>query len=395
MKQKPIFETWPIERLHGYTKNPRIHKPQDIDKTAAFIDRFGFKGAIVARSTGEVIDGHLRLKALQKLGWREVPVVLGDEWTPEEVRAFRLGINRSAEWAEWDEELLRLELAELDDAGFDLSVIDLELEPLPPSMVAGLADADAVPAVQKESVSREGDVWLMGKHRLMCGSCTDAEAVAALMNGKKADVVATDPPYGLGDTNSEKNNYDVYDDTLDNLQKLIAEFLPIAQNIAPVVVLTPGNGNQWFYPKPTWCMAWFCPAGVGRGVWGFTCWQPILCYGKDPKLSKGKGSHPDAIVHQEGAGVDWHPCAKPVKFWLWLLERVSEPGALFYEPFSGSGTTIITCEMSSRICYAIELSPHYVDCAVQRWQDFTGQEATLEATGRTFKETAADRGVKV
>lgn len=132
MKQKPIFETWPIERLHGYAKNPRIHKPADIDKTAAFIDRFGFKGAIVARSTGEVIDGHLRLKALQKLGWREVPVVLGDEWTPEEVKAFRLGINRSAEWAEWDEELLRLELAELDDAGFDLSVIDLAIEEVSP-----------------------------------------------------------------------------------------------------------------------------------------------------------------------------------------------------------------------------------------------------------------------
>lgn len=132
LKQRPTFEMWPIERLHGYAKNPRIHKPADIDKTARFIERFGFKGAIVARSTGEVIDGHLRLKALQKLGWKEVPVVLGDEWTPEEVKAFRLGINRSAEWAEWDEELLRLELSELDAAGFDLEVIDLELDDVQP-----------------------------------------------------------------------------------------------------------------------------------------------------------------------------------------------------------------------------------------------------------------------
>jgi DNA modification methylase len=156
-------------------------------------------------------------------------------------------------------------------------------------------------------------------------------------------------------------------------------------------VLTPGNKNHWKYPKPEWEMAWFCPAGTGRGPWGFCCWQPMLCYGKDPKLAKGKGSHPDAIVHQEGSGIDWHPCAKPVNFWQWLIERCSEEKDLLYEPFSGAGTTIIVCEKTGRTCFAMELSPQYVDCAVRRWQDFTGQEATLEGDGRTFAQVSDER----
>ncbi len=136
-------------------------------------------------------------------------------------------------------------------------------------------------------------------------------------------------------------------------------------------------------------MAWFTPAGAGSGPWGFCCWQPILCYGTDPKLSKGKGRHPDAIVHTEAAEKFGHPCTKPINFWKWLMERTSELAELIYEPFSGSGTTLIAAEQTGRRCYAMELSPNYVDVAVRRWQNFTGKHATLEATGAAFPDTVA------
>jgi hypothetical protein len=170
--------------------------------------------------------------------------------------------------------------------------------------------------------------------------------------------------------------------------------MPLAEASAGCVVLTPGNGNTRLYPAPTWTMAWFTPAGVGRGPWGFCCWQPILCYGKDPKLAKGKGCHPDALVHTESAEDFGRPCTKPIKFWSWLMERASEIGQAVYDPFLGSGTTIIAAEMTGRSCIAIELSPAYIDVAVKRWQAFTGTEATHATDGRTFAATELARAAK-
>ncbi len=223
----------------------------------------------------------------------------------------------------------------------------------------------------------------------MCGDATTIEAVDAALAGVKPHLCLTDPPYGIGGTASRKNDYDQYDDSQEALIRLVADFLPLAQQAAPLVVLTPGNANQRLYPAPTWTMAWFTPAGVGSGPWGFCCWQPILCFGKDPKLSKGKGRHPDAIVHTEAAEENGHPCAKPVKFWSWLMERTSEPRQAVYDPFVGSGTSIIAAEMTGRVCHAIELSPAYVDVAVQRWQNFTGRVAIREADAMPFNERAA------
>ena len=187
------------------------------------------------------------------------------------------------------------------------------------------------------------------------------------MGKTKADLVLTDPPYGLGDTESEKNNYRTHDDTKENLINIVANVIPIARARARVVALTPGNGNTALYPPPTWTMAWFTPAGVGRGPWGFCCWQPILCYGKDPKLAKGLGCHPDAIVHTESAEDFGHPCSKPINFWVWLVERTSEKGDAIVDPFGGSGTTLIACARTGRTATLIELDPGYCDVIRKRW----------------------------
>jgi DNA modification methylase len=125
-------------------------------------------------------------------------------------------------------------------------------------------------------------------------------------------------------------------------------------------------------------MAWFTPAGVGCGPWGFCCWQPILCYGKDPKLGGGLGSHPDAIVHTEASDCSEHPCSKPVKFWGWLIDRTSQPGALVYDPFCGSGTGVVAAEQLGRTCYGMEIDPAYCDVIVQRWENLTGKTATRQ-----------------
>jgi DNA modification methylase len=228
-----------------------------------------------------------------------------------------------------------------------------------------------------------------GGHRILVATSTDADAVARLMVGGKADLCLTDPPYGIGETASAKNDYRSYDDTPDNLVCVIRSFLPLAQSVARVVVLTPGNANIGRYPSPTWIMAWFTPAGIGSGPWGFCCWQPVLCYGKDPKLAKGKGRHPDAIVHTETAEKFGHPCTKPIKFWSWLMERASEPGDQVYDPFAGSGTTIIAAELTGRTCLAIEIDPIYVDMTVTRWENFTGR-AAVHIDGHIFAEVVRE-----
>jgi hypothetical protein len=375
-------------------RNARTHSPEQIEQLRASIREFGFTNPVLLRPDGMIGAGHGRVEAAKAEKLALVPTCVVEGLTDDQWRAYVLADNKLALNAGWDEDLLREELRALDELEINLGSLgfdDAELADLFKT-TEGATDPDDTPEPPADPVSRLGDVWLLGDHRIRCGDSTEAEGVEALMGEVVADVCLTDPPYGLGDTKSAKNNYDTHVDTRDGLVDLIAGFLPIAKARSRVVVLTPGNANQRLYPAPTWTMAWFTPAGVGSGPWGFCCWQPILCFGKDPKLAKGNGRAPDAIVHTEGAEKNGHPCAKPINFWAWLLERVSETGDAVYEPFSGSGTTIIAAEMTGRRCYAMELSPAYVDVAVRRWEEFVGRTATLEATGQTFRQVAEERG---
>jgi hypothetical protein len=205
MKYK--IEYWPTESLIDYAKNPRKND-HAIDRMAAAIKEFGFRVPILAKSDKLVVDGHLRLKAAKKLSLKEVPVMLADDMSETQIKAFRLSVNRVAEIAEWDLDLLKLELMDLNLEGFDLSLIGFDDDLLANMLkeeTEGLTDEDAVPEVPDDPVTVEGDVWVLGKHRLMCGDSTSIDAVEKLMGGVKADMVFTDPPYGIEFTDSKGN----------------------------------------------------------------------------------------------------------------------------------------------------------------------------------------------
>src|SRR6202451_3170762 len=190
-------ELWPIERLVEYPRNPRKNDGA-VDRMCGSIREFGFKIPCLVRSDGEVVDGHLRLKATRKLGIAEIPVILCDEWTAAQVKAFRLMVNRSVAWADWDEELLALELQEIQEADFDLSLTGFA-----PAEIDGLLalddeeKANATPPLPETAVSRVGYLWLLGPPRILCGDATDAQTVARLLGERKPRLMVTDPPYGI------------------------------------------------------------------------------------------------------------------------------------------------------------------------------------------------------
>ena len=204
----------------------------------------------------------------------------------------------------------------------------------------------------------------------MCGDATSEADHERLMGGASIDLVLTDPPYGVG------IDYDGFEDSQANVAGLIEGFMPLALRW-PVVLVTPGVFAMWSYPRPQWVLAWIHSAGNGTGPWGFTTFNPILAYGRDPYLARGKGSHPDSVVMAtDRKGVEGHPVVKPIEVWEWVLRRgsVSE-GEAVLDPFAGSGTTIIAAERLGRRCYAIEQSPRYVQVAIARFEAYTGEKA--------------------
>lgn len=193
---------------------------------------------------------------------------------------------------------------------------------------------------------------------LYLGDCRDV--MQAFPSCFRVNAVVTDPPYGVGES------YASFDDTQENLRLLIAGSIPHLRDIADRVIVTSGNQHQYDYPKPTWTMAWVTPAGAGSGPWGFSCWQPILCYGKDPFLSSGKGRRPDLIEHTETSEKNGHPCPKPIRFMMRLLERTTLPGEVVLDPFMGSGTTGVAATRLGRRFVGIELEPTYFEIACRR-----------------------------
>lgn len=212
------------------------------------------------------------------------------------------------------------------------------------------------------------------------GSATlyEADCIDALQIIGAVDAVITDPPYGIGLDYALEG----FDDTPEELQALIDSFVPLCRQIAPIVSITPGNVNHYLYPKPTWTLCWFNRAGAGSGPWGFSCWQPILCYGPDPYLRLSMGRRPDFIEHSETSEKNGHPCPKPIRFQKLWIERVALDAQTILDPFMGSGTTGVAAVQMGRKFIGIEREERYFEIACKRIEQAQRQ-------GDFFVETAA------
>ena len=408
------IEYWPIERLVEYPRNPRKNDAA-VDRMCASIREFGFAIPVLARSSGEVIDGHLRLKAARKLGsWpggdtTRIPVIPCDGWTDAQVKAFRLMVNRSVTWAEWDEDKVALELREIQEADFDLSLTGFEDQELAQLLAAldatdKLCDEDAAPPAPQTPTSKMGDLWLLGRHRLLCGDSTDQQTVSRVMGTVRPTLLVTDQPFGVqydpewrkraGVNNSNRMGKVRNDDRADWREAWalfpgdVAYVWHGALHASTVADSLESCGfeirSQIVWAKPSLVM--------GRGHYH---WQHEPCWYAVRGTGHWNGDRKQSTLwHIENRNQDAetvHSTQKPVECMRRPIVNNSSPGQAVYEPFSGSGTTIIACEKEARIALAVELEPAYIDVAVTRWQNFTGKQATLDGDGRAFDEIALER----
>jgi len=381
------IETVAIDSLRPHPRNYRAHPQVQIEHLEASLREYGWARNVVVASDGVILAGHGIVEAARRRGETTVPVHrLALKSTDPKAEKFMVLENEVSRLADDDDAQLAALLKGLADegellgTGYDGGDVEALLAELQAEEFAQQHVEDpGAEEPPEEPVTKTGDVWLCGRHRVVCGDCTEEHVWEAVLRDERAALCLTDPPYGVGWA------YESYEDTPESLRQLVGDLMPIAMERACVVLLTPGNKNQRLYPDPDWELAWFCPAGVGRGPWGFCCWQPILAYGKDPYLQNQLGGRPDALVLQEGASNDEHPCAKPINVWKWAMERGSaHAGDGVVDPFIGSGTTLIAAEQLGRVCYGIEIEPRYVDVSVRRWCKATGRAATLESTGEPF-----------
>jgi DNA modification methylase len=411
----------------------------------ASIREFGFKCPVLARSDGTVVDGHLRIKSARKLGITEIPVILCDEWTEAQVKAFRLLVNRSVTWADFDEELLALELQDLNEAEFDLSLTGFDPKEI--DDLLALPDeekANEVPPVPEIAASRPGDLWLCGKHRVLCGDSTRAEDVARLLGERRPLLMITDPPYGI-ELDSEWRDRAGLNSALGQKRTSASKAAAKRNPLAPAepsymkhrteghteTTISGDTRADWseaFELVPSLQIAYVWHASrftreVLNGllrigfehhqqiIWDKTrtvltrtlywfqhepCWfvrkKNAAWYGKAGENSTIWASpSPKFIMGGSDEEKYDHPTQKPVDLMRRPILNHTKRGELVYEPFLGSGTTLAAAELTERVCCGMELDPKYVDVVIQRWQTLSGRKATLDGDGRTFEEIAEER----
>jgi DNA modification methylase len=412
------IERWPTEKLVPYARNARTHSEEQVAQIAASIVEFGFTNPILAGSDGVIVAGHGRLAAAQKLGLDTVPVVVLDHLTPTQRRALIIADNRIAENAGWDDAMLRIELQSLQEDGFNLDITGFDADALAEIMageettVDGQTDDDAVPDVSATPISRPGDVWEMGNHRLVCGDATDPKSYDLLMADAQANMVFTDPPYNVDYANSAKDKMRGKDRPIlnDNLGDgfydfLLAALTPMLERCAGATYIAMSSseldtlqqafraaGGKWstfiIWAKNTFTL--------GRADYQRQ-YEPIL-YGWPEGQNRhwcGDRDQGDVWNIKKPQKNDLHPTMKPVELVERAIRNSSRPGDIVLDPFGGSGTTLIAAEKSGRIGWLSELDPKYVDVIVRRWQDWSGQEAYREADAVKFNDLAALAGVAV
>ena len=379
-----------IDRLIPYPNNARTHSDEQVAQIAASIKEFGFTNPVLVDGDNGIIAGHGRVQAARKLQLKSVPTIDLSYLTPVQRKAYILADNKLSLNAGWDVELLQGELAGLDELEFDLSLTGFSDSELAGFLDTneGLTDPDDVPDVPDEPTACLGDVWILGRHRLVCGDSTDADVVAKCLNGVEPHLMVTDPPYGVeydaswradaGVNKNTKKMGKVLNDDQSDWTEAWALFPGSIAYIwhagvqASTVAESLMANNFVIRSQIIWTKERFA---LSRGDYHWQhepCWYAVK--GTGHWCGDRKQSTVWSINARENKGIG-HSTQKPVECMKRPIENNSSPGQAVYEPFSGSGTTIIAAEMTGRVAHAIELNPAYVDVAVKRWEDFTGEVA--------------------
>lgn len=390
----------PLKDLIPYARNSRKHSNAQIDQIAASMREWGWTNPVLVDENNTILAGHGRVMAAQKLGIENCPVIIAAGWSDDKKRAYVIADNKISENSSWDEDLLKIEIDDL--GGFDVSLLgfsDKEITQLLQN-VQSVDGEDDVPEISDKVASSMGQVWLMGNHKIMCGDSTNADDVRRLLSNVRPTLMVTDPPYGVEYDASWRNKLNKRSDT--------------------------ANGKVLNDDQADWSAAYRLFEGDVGYIWHATSFQHVVYKGiiesgfevranivwVKNKLTISRGHYhyqhePCFYICRKGKSANWmgdrkqstvwnidknkksetgHSTQKPVECMRRPIVNNSSPGQVVYEPFSGSGTTIIAAELTGRSCYAIELNPDYVDVAVKRWQTLTGGEAVDSITGVSFND---------
>jgi len=366
-----------IDKLIPYARNPR--KNQAIDKVAVSIREFGFRQPIVVDKNLTIIAGHTRYEASKKLGLKKVPIHIAKELTPAQVKAYRIADNRVAQDSEWDIGLLNYEFTDLLNENYDLELLGFdnkELEDLIVDKPQGLTDDDFVPDIPEKPKSKLGEIYQLGHHRLMCGDATKEEDVKKLMNGQKADMVFTDPPYGM----NLETDYS-------NMGSTTTTYKPVINDDKPF----DGGAMMQLLDSPIWYIwgaDYFCNSIPNWTDGSVIVWAKAhsekenavfgssfeICW-RYPKRKKDIWFV--RRIQMTSEHLKEHPTQKPTDLALRAIESDTKTGQLIVDLYLGSGSTLIAAEKKNRKCYGMELDPIYVDVIIKRWEQWTGEKAEL------------------
>jgi len=397
------IELWPIEKLQPYDRNPRTHSDEQVDQIAASMVEFGWTNPVLVDEQGGILAGHGRLLAARKLGLAEVPVIRFEHLSEAQKRAYLIADNQLALQAGWSEELLAAELAWLRDERFDLDLVGFDASEL--ERLLALADGEAaddaedeVPEPPEEPVSKPGDLWVLGNHRLLCGDATVPADVERVLGSQLADMTFTDPPYNVDYGSSAKdrlrgNKRKILNDDLGSgfetfLHDACANILSVTKGACYVCMSSSeldtlqrafrAAGGKWstfvIWAKHTFTL--------GRADYQRQ-YEPIL-YGWPAGHDRywcGDRDQGDVWFVDKPVKNDLHPTMKPVALVERAIRNSSKSRDVVLDPFGGAGSTLIACEKSGRQARLLELDPRYCDVIVQRWQAFSGGTATLDGDG--------------
>jgi len=400
-----------IDKLIPYARNARTHSDEQVAQIAASINEWGWTTPVLVDESGEIIAGHGRVMAARKLGIEQIPTMTANGWTDAQKKAYVLADNQLPQNAGWDMDLLKVEIQDLGEMDFDLDLMGFDgdvIADLLSEPTEGLTDEDAVPDVPEKPVTVEGDVWVLGDHRLMCGDSTSIDAVERLMDGQSPNTMVTDPPYGveldqswrdkaLGDKALGKGNAHLVDnddradwtDVWTLFQGNVA-YVWHASSFTDVVMQSLRNAGL----EPSQQIIWNKSVMVmGRSDYHFKhepCWYAVRkgqnhnWKGDRKQTTIWDASPPNHIMGGSKEEKTSHPTQKPASLYEKAYLNHTNPGEYVYEPFGGSGTSVVVCEKLDRRSLTMELDPKYCDVIIKRWCDFTGKDAILERTGETF-----------